>query len=235
MRRGGAIRLAAAMALAVLAGACAQRSDLFVQQVLEYGIGELTRGEAEPTPLPSREQLNEFPYPMIAITRSDSKATGIVVAVTANSDGYATYQDRTRRSVILHGGLLSGTQGFGYDLSAVKTQRDDPVVHQTVPSKWPGTLIRNYQFSLGSADDFQITVTCTVRQVVREQIVIFEIGYDVVRMQEDCMNDRRTFTNVYWVDPESGFIWRSTQWIGPRVTPLTVEVIRPLGSAASAG
>lgn len=231
MSRARWIRLAAAAALVGLAGACAQRSDLFVQQVVEVAIDQLTRAEAEPAPLPSRARLDEIGYPMIAITRSDSKATGIVVAVTSNRDGYATYQDRTRRSVVMHGGQLSGTQGFGYDLSAIRTQRNDPVVHLTPPAEWPDKLVRNYQFSLQSTDDFEITVTCTVRRVVREQIVIFEIAYDVVRMQEDCMNDRRAFSNLYWADPETGFIWRSTQWIGPRVTPLTVEVIRPLKPA----
>ena len=232
MTRATIIRLIAAMALAGTVAACAQRQANLIQQVLELGANELTRDDPQANPLPSRAELDEIPYPMIAISRSDSPATGIVIAVTANADGYATYQDQTRRSVILRGGQVSGTQGFGYDLSAIKGQRNDPVVRRTPVADWPDRLIRNYQFSLQSTPDFQITVVCTLQPVVREQVVIFEIAQDVMRVQEDCRNDTRQFSNTYWADPDTGFIWKSTQWIGPRVTPLTVEVIRPLKAPA---
>ena len=206
---------------------CAQRQSNFIQQVLELGTDVVLQEDAKPQPLPSRAQLDAVGRPILAISREDSPAVGFVVAVAQNTGGYVTFQDQARRSVILRGGQLSGTQGFGYDLSAIKVQRNDPIVFQTPVAAWPKTLVRNYQFSLQHTSDFQVSVTCILNVVAREEIVIFDTPFETTRIQEDCNNDRRRFRNVYWADATTGFIWRSKQWIGPKVSAMTLEVVTP--------
>ena len=51
-------------------------------------------------------------------------------------------------------------------------------------------------------------------------------SYETARIVESCANARRRFQNVYWVVPETGFIWKSVQWLGPKLNPVTVEIIR---------
>lgn len=210
-------------------GGCSQRSDSFLERVVSEGVSRISGGgkAAPPPPVPTRAQLAELPGPLLALTFADRPGTGFITAVNATSDGYITYQDRTRRSVIVRGGLVTGLQGFRYDLSAVKTQRNDPAVYQTPVSAWPNTLYRSYQFSLQSAADYQISVKCLITPTVREDIVIFERTHAVIRVQEDCTNDRRRFINTYWADAETGFIWKSQQWLGARLQPVTIEVVRP--------
>ncbi len=212
--------------VAVIAS-CGGRQSNFIEQVLRSGLGPVFEGEPEPQTLPTRAQLDAIGRPILSIQREDSPATGFVIAVNANSDGYVIYQDQARNSVVVRGGLLTGTQGFEYDLSAIKVQGNDPVVHRTPIASWPKTLVRNYQFSLQHAADFQISVSCVLRTVVREQVEIFSKSYDTMRVQEDCNNTTRRFTNLYWVDANSGFIWKSKQWIGPKVSPVIVQNVTP--------
>lgn len=182
---------------------------------------------AAPTTL-TRAELAEVPFATIAISTPDAPRS--YVAAVESNNGFVEYQDLTRRSVVLEGGLLVGTHGLGYNLSAIKHQLDDPVARQTPLDRWPGSVVRNYQFSLTGARGFEITVDCGFQKIARERIEIVELFFDLMRVEETCGNGKRTFTNTYWVDPDTGFIWKSVQWIGPRQPyPFTVEIIRPFG------
>ena len=58
--------------------------------------------------------------------------------------------------------------------------------------------------------------------------MIFERSYSLTRIEEHCRTPRRTFTNTYWAEPDTGFIWKSEQWVGPKVTPFTVQIVNRL-------
>lgn len=188
-------------------------------------------GEDEPpvpTPELTRAQLAQVPFATIAISVPDQPRS--FVAAVANNQGFVTYQDQARRTVVFEGGLLVATGGLGYNLSAIKHQSDDPVAAQTPVSGWPERIVRNYQFALKSAANFEITVWCSYTPVVRERIEIVELFFDTIRIEERCQNGKRTFTNTYWAEEDTGFIWKSVQWIGPRQPdPFTIEIIRPIG------
>lgn len=192
---------------------------------------DLIFGEDTPDEPPkelTRAELAQVPFATIAISTPDSPRA--FVAAVANNDGFVSYQDQTRRSIVLEGGLLVATHGLGYNLSALKHQSNDPVARQTPLADWPGQLVRNYQFALTGAADYEITVNCTLSPIARERIEIVELFFDVVRVGETCGNGKQSFENTYWVAPETGFIWKSVQWIGPRQPELfTLEVIRPIG------
>ncbi|MEM1314572.1 MAG: YjbF family lipoprotein, partial [Pseudomonadota bacterium] len=60
-------------------------------------------------------------------------------------------------------------------------------------------------------------------------IEIVERVYDLVRIDEPCAGPSRRIENRYWVDPATGFVWRSRQWAG-RSGPVIVEIARPLAT-----
>jgi hypothetical protein len=65
---------------------------------------------------------------------------------------------------------------------------------------------------------FGLIIDCTLRRA--------EATEEVVMVEERCRGDA-TFTNRFWADPRSGAIFRSEQWIGPRLPMLAVEVLTP--------
>ena len=186
-------------------------------------------GDPEPAPKPpvfTREQLNQVPFATIAL--KDDEGNRSYVVPVADNGGYLNYQDAARRSLIMRGGLITATQGLSYNMSAVRFDVDDPVVTPRPVADWPGSIYRSYQFKLmGGARDFMITTACVYQVVARERIEIVELFFDTVRVDETCSNTQRSFTNTYWAEPDTGFIWRSKQWIGPRHDQMNIEIIRP--------
>lgn len=224
-------RVAGALALAGLA-ACSSSGDSTPERlaplIQQSVLGDLLGTEEAPPapPVFTRAQLNEVPFATIAV-KDDDGNRAYVVPVSDNG-GYLVYQDAARSGVIMRGGLVTATQGQSYDLQAVRHAADDPIVTPTPVAEWPQRVFRNYQFNLyGGAKDFQITTSCRYEAVARERIEIVELFFDTVRMVETCSNTERSFQNTYWADPNSGFIWKSRQWLGPRRGFMEIEIIRP--------
>lgn len=183
--------------------------------------------EVVETPEITRATLDQIPFALRSI-QIDGSPRSFVVA-TADNGGNVEYQDRARRSLVFRGGLISASHGLGYNLSGVTSDPADPVAIQTPVADWPQGVYRNYEFSLRGRADYEIAVYCTFQPIARERIEIVELFFDVTRVQENCANGRRSFQNMHWADEQTGFIWKSTQWIGPRLDLYTTEVLRPFG------
>lgn len=183
-----------------------------------------------PAPEPTRAQLDQIPFATIAVS-IDGGPRGFVIPL-ADNGGYLDYADQTRRGIVMYGGLVTGTHGYGYNLSAVRHAIDDPVAEPVPLADWPTVVDRSYQFPRRDQKGYAITLRCHYQPVAREEVVIAEIIFDLTRVEETCANNTRTVTNTYWVEPETGFIWKSEQWIGPNQPQLTIEIVRPYRKGA---
>jgi hypothetical protein len=65
----------------------------------------------------------------------------------------------------------------------------------------------------------------------QETITILGQTMASARVDEDCQSTspRWRFRNSYWLDPQSGFVWRSLQHIHPHGDTLDIEIFRPPG------
>ena len=228
MRLRSLLPLACAAAL----GACSSGGGTVYERMApllqEQFLGGPIFGEEVPAAEPremTRAELNEIPYATIALTIGDNPRA-FVVPIADNS-GYLVYQDPARRGIVMRGGLVTATHGFGHDLDAVQHRRDDPVAVPTPLPEWPSQVARSYEFTVRGLNPYEIGVLCRYERGAREHVDIVELRFEVVRMVETCANARRTFVNTYWANPETGFIWKSEQWVGPNLSPITVEIIRP--------
>lgn len=225
MMRGSLI-LAASLALSGCAGFetgfLGQLANVAADQIIEREQPELP-----PLPPPTRSGIPGTRGAAIAVGRVGIPESAVVTAAASQGDDYVVYQDATRRSIVMHGGQLSGTQGFLYDLAAVKSQPDDPIVTVRPLAEWPSSLLRNYQFTLQSAADYQISVICVLEADASETMAVNDRSLQLTLVRETCSNDVRTFTNQYWMEAETGVIWKSIQWAGPRSPAITLEVIEP--------
>ncbi len=127
------------------------------------------------------------------------------------------------------GGAVTGTQAFGKDLEGVLHDPRDPVAHPMPLAEWPGRVDRQYQFTVRDTGAYAVTLACVYDRVAAETIEIVEIGFDLVRISETCTNARRQVVNTYWVEADTGSIWKSEQWLGPDLGQVTIEIIRPYG------
>ena len=215
-----------ALAVAGLLAGCSSTGDNTFRRLAALAKASYFAGEEpERPPELTRAQLNEIPFATIALRLGDGPRTFLVPQ--ADNGGYLNYLDSGGHGLVMLGGAVTGTQALGQDLEAVRHQPDDPVAHPTPVAGWPGQVWRDYQFAQRSGAEYSITLACVFERLVRETIDIVEIDFEVVRISEVCTNARRQITNTYWVEAETGFIWKSTQWLGPHLEPATIEIIRP--------
>lgn len=173
----------------------------------------------------SPDVLDRSPEPMIALTLPDAERI-ILSAAPDAGETFRVYHDVNRRGLRMREGALAGTYGFGVDLIAVRHQWDDPIARPMPLAEWPGRVDREYQYRLRDLENYSITVSCAFERVARENIEVIE-RHETVRIVETCTNQRRSFQNTYWVEPDTGLIRRSEQWTGPAIRPVIVETLRP--------
>jgi len=216
---------AAVLAAAVALGGCSGSGPSYWQQLGNVAKTSLLGGgkKSEIREM-TRAELDQIPYATIAVTIGDART---YLVPLADNDGYLNYRDSAGRGIVMLGGLVAGTRGLGNDLQAVRYATDDPVRTPTPLTRWPRQLDRDYQFRLRDVTDYSVTLRCVLVPVVSETIDIAEVGYTLARVNETCTNARRQIVNTYWVEPDTGFIWKSVQWLGPDLGQATVEIIRP--------
>jgi len=218
-------RMIAALLLAALAG-CTSDGDSSLQRIGQLASVSIF-GEEERAPQPelTRAELDQIPYATIALSFEGGPRTFLVPL--ADNGGYLSYMDEGRHGLVMKGGAVTGTLGLGQDLKAVTHHISDPIAVAMPLEQWPGMVYRDYQFRQRDLGQYSVTMACVFQPLASERIEIVEIAFDVVRVAETCTNAARKVANTYWVEPDTGFIWKSEQWLGPHLPEATVEIIRP--------
>jgi hypothetical protein len=222
------LRLALVLSLAIQLGACASGGETLFERIGSLASNSIAApGDpaAATAPAITRDQLDQIPYATVAFSK-DGGPRVILVPVTDNG-GYLNYRDPGGDAIIMFGGAISGSESLGFDLQAVQHHWLDPIAHQTPLAAWPGRQNRVYQFLQRDLGRYILTLDCVYEPAVSERIEIVELTYDLMRVNEVCRNAEREIINTYWVDAQTGFIWKSEQWLGPRIGHVTIEIIRP--------
>lgn len=223
-----AARSIAALALGALLAGCSSSGSSDLGRMTALAGQSLFPAEPQATPRElTRAELDRIPYATIALSFTGGPRSFIVPL--ADNGGYLTYQDANRRGLVMLGGAVTETLALGEDLQGVHHDRRDPIAYPKPLAEWPRRVFRDYQFTVRDGADYRVTLDCIFQKVSAETVEIVEIAFDLVRVSETCTNAARQVTNTYWVEEDTGFIWKSQQWLGPQLGQATVEVIRPYG------
>ena len=221
------LTMACAAALATGLSACSSGGPTVFQSVGELTERSVAKSEEAPQPQLTRAELNQIPYATMAVSSGGGPRAYLVLL--ADNGGYLDYRDEVGNSVRMLGGAVAGFESAGYDLDGVLYDQGDPIAHPRPLAAWPTQNWREYQFSVRDLGRWVIALNCVFQPQGRETVEIVEISFDVMRVNELCTNARRQVTNTYWVDEDSGVIWKSEQWLGPKIGQVSVEIIRPYG------
>ena len=216
MRQG--LRIAWLFAVAALLSACGTNSN-----EARYGtlLWRLVSGQQVEV---SREQAGAIPFATIGITigRADE---GLMVLGLAEGDRQEWYA-RTQMIAMNNGRVLQ-TEGFPFNLSRLEVRAaSGATVHGGPPP-----LDTDYSMVV----DFQdlrlvgASARCRSTETGQESIEILGTSLITNHVTESCKIDLIdwSFENEFWVDPDSGFIWQSRQYIHPKLARLTLRVLRP--------
>ena len=217
MRR--AVRATIAVGLAAFGLGCSSNSDQFRYLGL---VRRLVLGETVEV---SRDQAAAIPFASIGISIG-SADEGIMVLGVAENDRQEWYA-RTQM-LAMNNGRIVQSEGFPYNLSRLEVRARDgnPVSASGAPPVGIDySLVIDYQDLrlIGAGAD------CRSTDAGEESIQILGTSLTTRHVVESCeiaVIDW-SFENEFWVDPDTGFVWQSSQYVHPKLSPFTFRVLRP--------
>lgn len=222
------MRRACAIAALALLAACSNQG---LNPIVAGAIGALNplAGPAEATG-PRRTVTRA------AITRADTAtirarlledATPTYLFGAAENGGYVTYASGLRQTLTLRGAQITASRGLGHDLLSAMSSEPDPLTRAIPPSRWPAGVTRSYEFPAWAAQGRIETYQCRFSFGPVREIEILEVRHRGIEVTETCTGPERSFENLLFADIETGFVWRSIQWLGPEQGSVDLEIVLP--------
>ena len=213
------------MVAALLAGGCTSgaTSD-YVQYArairqgiaTSFGSGDITKAQA-----------GAIPYASLAYRLGRGPQQILVLATESNDESLWTAP--THVVLTTRAGRVARSVGLPHDIAALA-----PVGADNLPSP---AMALSAGFSSTRTEDFAdlglygVRLNCTTRAMRRETIRILGTAIATVRVDEHCRAVGRqwNFTDSYWIEPQQGVVWRSTQHIHPQGESIEIQLLRPPG------
>ncbi len=213
-------RALAAAACVALAGCSSEGSDahLLVQALRNAIAG----------PGPSKVTLQQaaaIPYASLGVRIGSGSEFLIVLAL----DGRHSKLWTAGKTVALQtdDGRIVRTSGLAHNLSGVSGDLGAAVSPLDALRQHGGKRILLYDFA--DLNAYSVKTVCRMGTLGSENIQILGKAIPTTRVEESCRADALgwSFVNTYWVGAKSGMVWKSVQYIHPRLESVSTEILRP--------
>jgi hypothetical protein len=218
-------RLFGAWACALLLTGCSSSGNSNYSEywaALKQGLHG-TFGDA---PAVTKAQAAAIPYASMGY-RVDGGAERLIVLATDN-DGQQLWTSADHIVLLTRGGRIVRTVGLPHDLVALAAGKDgDSSPAQALRAPFASSRLEDFP----DLNLYSLPITCHAAMQGRATITILDNRLDTIRVDESCVSEKLnwSFVDSFWVDPDSGLVWRSRQHIHPKGETLVTEILRPPG------
>lgn len=188
------------------------------------GIGALLPGKkakaAAPAPDPgalAQAALSSVKGPVMLAAFEAAPQAQFVLGMVGENNGMRSYQTPDQRGVVMRGGLIAATRGFGRDLMSSETEE----VGRLIRALQPGTARRVQRYLDGEGTERPLPMSCTVSIGPKVE----QPGISATQVAEHCEGSGAKIDNSYLV-AEGGRVVASKQWVGPGIGSLVLQSLR---------
>ncbi len=232
--RSLAMRILAIAAACLLLAACSEEG---ANPALARGVKALTfQAEAGADALTERPERRVLRREDIAATGAaairvrlvEGGSSGSVFYGAVENGGVVSYVTPLRESVGMQGSQVVSTRALGTDLLRSWSSPDDPLARPVPTAEWPAQVRRTYEFSGNGARGEIREYVCRFAFGPERTITILERRHRGVEVRETCTGPAGSFENLHIADRETGFVWHTYQWTGPKQGLVDVAIIEPV-------
>lgn len=168
----------------------------------------------------SPESVSALPYAQLWVTGLERDA---LLILGNDDDGQLSWYSGDRVIVFTRDGMVTGTQGLpGGDLVGIQS----PNLPANLLEIASGQDVQRY-YDWMPGYRYGIEVSGRWRLAGEETLELPAIGKLRLRRLEETLSGKGvSATNIYWIDPADGFIWKSRQWIKSG-TSLELTILKP--------
>ena len=172
-----------------------------------------------------RARIDSIPYATMSAKIGRNPRALTVLGRVDNKDLY--WFSGNQVVFVTRAGRLLRTAGLPANLKRTWLMDDDPL--GTLRGGEPPMGSYRRLIDLGPPDRYGILITSQLESVGPASIVISELqfGTQLYRERNTAREFDWSYENRYWVDPDNGLVWKSTQHIHPDSPPLELEVLKP--------
>jgi Group 4 capsule polysaccharide lipoprotein gfcB, YjbF len=204
-----------------LAGLCSACGDSPLATLPTLARGLISKGANVPF---TQAQIEKIPYATIAARIGGGNQALLLLRRYAGRD--LVWASSDGKVIVTRRGRIVQTYGFRQDLSATMPYGVDPV--SDLANLASGEIYKR-AVDIQPGDHFGVLVTSEFFRVGPAPIDILGMPHRTTLWRERGhapMLDWQ-FTNVYWADDATGYIWKSTQQPVPELEHFEIEVFRP--------
>ncbi len=219
-------------ALALLSGCGSNGTDPIVREMMNEvggmipGVPHEEKAPAAPAKPVTRADIQKAGVAAV-FARLETDRTPTLMYAVAKNGPYVTYVSPFMQQVTLLGSQVTGTRGLGTDLLSAWSSSPDPLSRPIPPSSWPAHVKRTYELPGQGPRGQVVTYDCRFEPGQTREIVILQVRHRGVEISETCTGPAGSFENLHFADAGNGFVWRSIQWVGPKMPLLDLQVIDP--------
>ncbi len=175
----------------------------------------------------SREAVATIPYASMGYRLNGGDETILVLAT--KSDQSELWTAPSHVVFQTSQGRITRTVGLPRDLGGLTPQEGAQLPPLADALKAPFTSRRIAD--LPQANIYGLPITCTTLAGRPETIVILGQALIAMRVDENCESRQLNwrFVDNYWLDPKTGYSWRSHQHLSPEGETVDTEIFRPPG------
>ena len=174
----------------------------------------------------SRKTISNLPYASIAA--KIGRGPRSILILWREDRGELHWLSADNAAVVTRGGRVVRTAGFAETLVDTRMSGPDPVASGLQGLSGDKVMTRHVDIR-GTEEHHGLPLQSEFRVVRSTKIQIVDLTFDTILVEERVQAAYLDwqFTNLYWVDPADGFVWKSRQQIARTFPPIVIEVLKP--------
>lgn len=172
------------------------------------------------------EQAAAIPFASIGVRINDGPE-GVLVLATSNASGERLWTSASRVALLTRAGRIVRSAGLEHNLSESRVRSG-----YNGPPPFSGSATSVWEDDFADLNLYSVAVSCTSKVQGPAIVKNFTRDIPTIQVDESCRSDQLdwSFVNSYWISPATGAVWRSIQYVSPKLGPIEIEILRPVGT-----